>query len=68
LVRTLVLSDEEANYLSDILDNWIEGHKDAFEMTIDDPTHEDVEDMLDAVSGLDEQVRMAVTMKGQIDG
>jgi hypothetical protein len=64
--KTITLSDDQVKYLNDIMDNWIEGHEDAFDLTIDDPMFEDAESMLNAVSGLNEQIQQAVRIKAML--
>lgn len=65
-MATVNLSEEEAEYLQDILDVWVDGYGDAFQQTIVDPTFDQPEELLEAVAGLHEQVELAVLIRGKL--
>jgi hypothetical protein len=55
-VKTIHLVDEDAGLLDDILDLHITGLKEAKETTISDPTHMQVESLLDSMGSIDEEI------------
>ena len=59
MARTVELTEMEIDALKPVVDYWLEGMKEAKEATIaDDRTLNDFEQMLDAVSGLDETTEL----------
>lgn len=59
------LTDDEEQFLLDLLDWWEEGHQEAQEMTIEDHSLE-LDDLLKASAGLEEQLRMCANIKGKL--
>lgn len=62
-MKTIHLTDEQAAYLQDVLDFWVDGYGDSYQATLSDPTFDDPEQLLEAVSGLNEQVQLAVEIR-----
>lgn len=60
---TLTLTDDQAGYLKDVLDFWVDGYGESFQTTMADPTFDEPEQLLEAMSGLNEQVAYAVEIR-----
>lgn len=59
----LVLTDDEASYINDILELWIDGHEEATQEVVDDRSLDTAEDYLQAVEGMHEQYEVALMVK-----
>lgn len=59
----VTLSQEEATYMIDILDWWLDGFEAATNDVIKDPTFEEPEHMLDALDGMVVNHDMAAQLK-----
>lgn len=64
--RTVFVSKEEAELLGDVIDLHVAQMVDAKDMTIDDPTVETADQLLDLVSGYDEDARMLKRVRDQL--
>lgn len=63
----LTLSHEEASYLKDIIDWWLDGFEQATNDVITDPTLESPEQMLELVDGMVETHDLAAIIKARLD-
>lgn len=61
------LTEKEAQFVSDLIDWWLEGYAEAKAMTTQDKSIEDVDTLLDLMSGLDDGVQMCHILKGKLD-
>ena len=60
------LTDDEAQFLSDLLDWWSEGYKEAKDMTTDDRSLE-LDDLMNLTASLDQQAVMCHTIKDKLN-
>lgn len=67
LGRCLNLSDSEVRVLRDILDIWAEGHEEAREQMVADPSHETPESLLIVTAGLDEDMELVSGIRRRLD-
>lgn len=64
----LELSPEQAELLVDVIDIWVAGTQAAKELTTDDPTIDSAEQLLDLMSGYDEQLSELNSIRKQLTG
>jgi len=63
----LTLSHEEAGYVRDILDWWLDGYEGATNDVINDPSHVSPEEMLEMVDSMVESHDLAAQLKLRLD-
>lgn len=65
---TVDLSDNEATFVMDLLEWWEGGFKEAKELTTKDITIDGFDQLLDLMSGYDDQERMVASLKDKLSG